>query len=45
MRLARGAVLRPRRDGRDALVVEGVLAISVAELRDTHTKTLPALFG
>ncbi|MBB3730146.1 phosphoribosylformylglycinamidine synthase subunit PurL [Nonomuraea dietziae] len=31
--------------GGDALVVEGVLAISVAELRDTHTKTLPALFG
>ncbi|NUW32287.1 phosphoribosylformylglycinamidine synthase subunit PurL [Nonomuraea sp. SMC257] len=31
--------------GGDALVVEGVLEVPVSELRETHTGTLPALFG
>ncbi|WP_425582202.1 phosphoribosylformylglycinamidine synthase subunit PurL [Streptosporangium carneum] len=31
--------------GGDALVVENVLEIPVAELRETHTSTLPGIFG
>ncbi|WP_084965159.1 phosphoribosylformylglycinamidine synthase subunit PurL [Thermoactinospora rubra] len=31
--------------GGDSLVVEGVLGIPVAELRETHERTLPAIFG
>ncbi|GAA2403186.1 phosphoribosylformylglycinamidine synthase subunit PurL [Nonomuraea africana] len=31
--------------GGDSLVVEGVFEVPVAELREVHTNTLPALFG
>jgi phosphoribosylformylglycinamidine synthase len=31
--------------GGTSLVVEGVLEVPVAELRETHSGTLPALFG